>query len=216
MPATTQNLSFAPETVAPTHTFTVANAGAGDRALLILYKDSAFAEPFRSYTEEELTLGSGEILFEPESNEAIRWPATCYYNLYFDNGNTGQFAHVYTGSVTITGSAIVPPLQANSISVAKVRQIMTADGNIPFTFPAGTVILGVVAKTVAAVTGTLSLDEAGGDDIVSAEDLPSNGSKFYLPDNAGQYFVSAGQVAVDCSVWPSSGGVDITIIYTVI
>lgn len=216
MSVTTENLAFQPETTAPTHTFTVVGAGAGDQVLIHMYKDSSYQEPFRSFTEAELGVSGGEVVFEPESNEVLSWPSTCYYRLYFDNGGVGDFELLFQGSVTITGGAIAPPLQSAALQLMKVRQIMTADGNIPFTFPAGTVILGVVVKTTATVTGTISLDEAGGDDIVSAEDLPSNGSKFYLPDNAGQYFVSSGLVAVDCSAWPGSGGVDITIIYTVI
>ncbi|GJQ33416.1 MAG: hypothetical protein HBSAPP04_22550 [Ignavibacteriaceae bacterium] len=216
MSVTTENLAFQPETTAPTHTFTVVGAGSGDQVLIHAYKNSSFQEPFRSFTEAELDVSGGEVVFEPESNEVLSWPATCYYRLYFDNGGVGEFELLFQGSVTITGGAIVPPLQSSALQLMKVRQILTADGNIPFTFPAGSVILGVVVKTTATVTGTISLDEAGGDDIISAEDLPSNGSKFYLPDNAGQYFVSSGLVAVDCSAWPGSGGVDITIIYTVI
>lgn len=216
MSVTTENLAFQPETVAPTHTFTVVGAGAGDQVLIHVYKESSYEEPFRSFTEAELDVSGGGVVFEPEGNEVLSWPGTCYYKLYFDNGGTGEFELLFQGSVTITGGSITPPLQSSALQMMKARQVMTADGNFPFLFPAGTVIFGVMVKTTATVTGTISLDEAGGDDIISAEYLPSNGSKFYLPDNAGQYFAAAGYVAVDCSAWPGSGGVDITIIYTVI
>jgi hypothetical protein len=209
---TTENLSFTPDSVAPTTTFAVAGATAGDRVLLNVYDERGGI--VRSYDETEMAdISGGEIVWEPSAGEVAAWPATgVTYMLH----HGADYTKVYAGTITVISSVITIPLGATSLQLYKLKANLTANASIPFTFPAGTVVLGIIAKTTAAVTGNLSLDEAGGDDIVSAETLPSNASKFYLPDNAGQYFLTSGQVAVSCTAYPATGGVQITVIYTVV
>ena len=216
MSVTTQNLSFQPETYAPTHSFSVAGAGTGDKVFIHIYKDSSFQEPFRRFSETELDVSGGYISFDPDSNEVLSWPSLCWYRLYFNNGGTGNYELLYQGSVTVLGGAILPPLQSSAIQLMKVRQILTDDGQFPFTFPIGTVILGVVAKTVVTLSGTITLENPDANNVLTEETLPDNRVLFYEPDAVGTYFTTSGKVAVDCSAWPASGGVDITIIYTVL
>lgn len=54
----------------------------------------------------------------------------------------------------------------------KVRQILTDDGQFPFTFPIGTVILGVVAKTVVTLSGTITLENPDANNVLTEETLP--------------------------------------------